>query len=178
MWKIIPNTFNKYECNELGEIKRTTEYVRNNVDNGKRLIGLKPLKPKTKKNGYLEVSLTLPIGSKSFYVHRLIAETFIGTIPLNYAVNHKNGIKSDNNVNNLEIVTYSENSKHSYYILNNKIRPKSGEEHPLAKLNNKIVLEIRNYRLTNSLKDTCVKFNNIPKSTICKILYKRTWKNI
>lgn len=52
--------------------------------------------------------------SKWIIIHRIIAETFIPNIHNKRTVNHKNWIKTDNRVSNLERATYSENHKHSY----------------------------------------------------------------
>lgn len=70
-------------------------------------------------------------------VHRLVAESFIGPIPDGMQVNHKNGIKSDNWIENLEIVTPSENALHSVRVLGNKTGYQAGEKHPNALLTDK-----------------------------------------
>lgn len=178
MFKIIPNTFDLYECNEKGEVKRILSYVPNNKNNGKRLIGNKILKPKVKKNGYLEVNLSLPGKNKMFYVHRLVAMTFISDIPKGFAVNHIDGNKQNNELSNLEIVTYSQNSSHSYHVLNNKLKPRLGNDHHNAKLNDSMVVDIRNKHKSIGIKNTLNYFNEIPKSTICKIIYRQTWKHV
>jgi hypothetical protein len=53
------------------------------------------------------------INGKGYQVHRLVAETFIGPIPPLYVVNHKDGNKSNNSTENLEIVTQMENMRHA-----------------------------------------------------------------
>lgn len=62
--------------------------------------------------GYYKVK----IANRTRAVHRVIAETFILNPQKKRTVNHKNGIKSDNRVANLEWNTPSENSQHSYDI--------------------------------------------------------------
>lgn len=50
---------------------------------------------------------------KKHYVHRLVAELFIGEIPKGMQINHKNFDRADNRVENLEIVTQGDNTRHS-----------------------------------------------------------------
>lgn len=47
-------------------------------------------------------------------VHRMVCETFIGKIPIGFTVNHKNGIKTDNRLSNLEVITHRDNVIHAY----------------------------------------------------------------
>ncbi len=79
-----------------------------------RKNNLKIFTPSPKRNGYIEVSLTNEKCQKSFSVHRLVALYFIPNLDNKTMVNHKNGIKTDNKVENLEWVTPSENRKHAH----------------------------------------------------------------
>lgn len=66
------------------------------------------------KNGYLSYNLTLPDGTKKrYYAHRLVAETFLENIENKPQVNHIDGNKLNNNVDNLEWVTQKENQQHA-----------------------------------------------------------------
>ena len=65
-----------------------------------------------KSNGYLQCTLY----RKRFYIHRLVYEAWIGNIPNGYDIDHINGIKTDNRVSNLRVVSRSENLKHNYEL--------------------------------------------------------------
>ena len=71
-------------------------------------------------NGYISTK----IGGIRKSIHRLVAKTFVPNPLLKPQVNHKNGIKDDNRVENLEWVTQSENLKHSYVIGTHKFTNK------------------------------------------------------
>lgn len=74
-------------------------------------------------------------GRKKLALHRMVAATFLAPDPLRTFVNHKNGIRSDNRVENLEWVTHSENLRHAYRELGavNPFRGRTGMEHPTSK---------------------------------------------
>jgi len=71
-------------------------------------------------HGYPRIGLSNNAKRKYFIVHRLVAIHFIPNPENKKCVNHKNGIKTDNRVENLEWCTHSENEKHSFDILGKK----------------------------------------------------------
>ena len=97
-----------------------------------------------KSTGYncVCVSLGSRDNKKLLRIHRLVAEAFIPSIEGKDYVNHIDGVKTNNTVDNLEWVTPSENTQHAYN--NDLINLSKGENHPLSKLTKEVVLEIRN----------------------------------
>lgn len=74
----------------------------------------KILGTKVNKFGYKEVALSKDGKTKTVLLHRLIAIHFVPNPDNLPVVNHKNGIKTDNRIENLEWVTRSQNTKHAY----------------------------------------------------------------
>lgn len=73
------------------------------------------LKPRAdKKTGYLSVALYKDGKSKRIYIHRIVAQNFLPNYSNLPCINHKDGDRQNNHVDNLEWCTYSENSKHGY----------------------------------------------------------------
>lgn len=105
-WKEIIDFEGRYFISNLGRIK-------SNKINRKDII----LKDRITSNGYNRVILQKDRKIIQFLVHRLVAIYFIENPKNKEQVNHINGIKTDNRVENLEWSTREENMQHSYYVL-------------------------------------------------------------
>ena len=114
MWRPMKNYQSKYSVSSFGRIKSMSR-IENRKDGRKFNYSEKIIiATKNKKTGYL--SFTVSYCGKRLYIHRLVAQNFILNKNNKPCVNHKNGVKTDNRIENLEWVTYSENMSSAYKI--------------------------------------------------------------
>ncbi len=168
-WKPIKGYEGYYEISNLGRVKSLSRIILKN--------GIYPFKSKEKiiknrLNKYYYVTLCKNNSYKNFYIHRLIANSFLPNPDKKLCVNHINGIKTDNSINNLEWATHKENTIHATDIglINQK-----GENSYNSKLNKEQVLEIIKSNLPHR---ELSKIYSISKSYVSSIKNKKTWKHI
>lgn len=116
MWKDIPGWEGLYQISENGIIKSIFRKVKSSRWIPVRRVDEKILKPRYDKNGYLRVGLNSEGRQKMHPVHRLVGLTFIPNPENKPQINHINGVKDDNRVENLEWCTASENSIHAFKL--------------------------------------------------------------
>jgi hypothetical protein len=132
IFKDIIGFENLYQISNLGNVKS----FGNNKYKKEKII-----KQIESNSGYKTVCLSKNNKKKTYTIHRLVALCFIHNPNNKPQVNHINGIKTDNRVENLEWVTLSENIKHAYS--KGLINVSKAENHVNSKLTNAQVLEIR-----------------------------------
>jgi len=114
IWKPIQGFEQHYQISSFGNIKSIDRVVIHS--NGfKRIYHGKILNNVVATTGYLKITMSKKGVPKSKYIHVLVGLHFIPNKTKKPCINHINGIKTDNSVNNLEC-THSENTKHSYAI--------------------------------------------------------------
>lgn len=176
IWKDIPSFEGYYQASNLGRIKSLPRKVWNHqcfMVRKERIIKQSKL-----PDGYVQVGLKMPNDKQRRYmVHRIIGLAFHPNPENKEMINHKDGIKDNNNESNLEWSTRSENAKHSFII---GLQCNKGSNHPLHKVTDEDVLEIRNrylkgestYKIFNS-KDYPISYTNVKD-----IVARRTWSHI
>lgn len=127
--KEIRNYEGLYEINVHGDIRSKDRLIRLATGSVRYSQG-KPIKAKENNDGYLFVTLSKNGEAKNYYVHRLVAETFIANPNNKPQVNHLDGNKKNNNLYNLEWSTPAENTKHAY---NSGLSKNIGATHSFAK---------------------------------------------
>ena len=137
---------------------------------------IKKLKGNNAAKGYLQVCIWNNNKAKFVYVHRLVAQTFIPNPYNKPEVNHKNGIKTDNRLENLEWNTSKENIDHgiSSGLINN-----CGINHGRAKLTNEQILQIRELYTQKKYNQTkLAKMFDVSNQLISNIINNKRWKHI
>lgn len=117
IWKNIKNYENIYEVSNTGKVRTVEGKTTHSVLHGKRIWKQRVLKYKgfTPKTGY-RVSLWKDKKTKDFLVARLVAFTFFNK-DINdrkLTVNHKDGNRMNNNINNLELISLADNIRHGF----------------------------------------------------------------
>jgi hypothetical protein len=162
IWKTINDFNGLYEVSNFGNVRSL--YNRTSKD-----LILKKLKG---NRGYLHVNLYLNKLLFRYTIHRLVALHFIPNPENKPQVNHINGIKTDNRVENLEWSTSSENIKHAFEIGIKKMT--KGENCNWSKLTQLQIDEIKKSSLTQ--KELSIKYS-ISQAQISRIKNNLRWLN-
>jgi hypothetical protein len=165
----------EYIENLEGEI-----WIENNnyeVSNKGRIIGKdgQLLEFKENKDGYLRTYMVFEDGFIARSVHRAVAYAFLKRPSEEYEVNHKDGNKQNNCVENLEWVTKKENQIHASYTLGKRV----GKDCYYSTLTEEKVLEIYNLcKNTNMLYKEIAEMYNVVPSEVSLIVGGKKWRNL
>ena len=161
IWKDIPNYEGHYQASNLGRVK--------SFKLGKERI----LKPRLDRHGYYHVVFSKSGKVKKNKIHRIVMLAFVGESDLQ--VNHINGIKTDNRLENLEYCTPSENVRHAFDT--GLMTDRKGENNNSAKLTRACVERIK-YEHQGMLQKDIAKIYGIDQSLVSLIRSGKAWKHI
>lgn len=164
IWKDIEGYNGKYQISNMSNVRRIGY-----------LGSIYKLDCGIANNGYKRVSLRIGNKIKYFNIHRLVAVSFIPNIKNEKWINHKNGIKTDNSIENLEWCSPSYNLKHARD--NGLNKGVFGISSHSCKLSEEDVLWIReNFNNVGYLEIT--KKYKIANTTVYAIINRKKWKHI
>ena len=180
IWKDIPGYEGLYQVSNFGRIKSIKKiiYGLSAWKDGRKLKE-RILKYGTGWKYYYTVVLSKNRKVKTYFVHRLVLISFVGYSKLQ--CNHKNGIKTDNRLENLEYCTPSANTKHAHStgLIKNHCRGVRGNG---AKLNDDIVYRIKwinkNMKPENGYWTKLAKSLKVNNNTISAVLHNRSWNHV
>ena len=160
IWKDIEGYEELYRVNPNGRVR--------GIKRGKDLAHA--------NNGYYKfVGLCKNGKSKYMYVHRLVALSFIPNPKNKPEVNHIDGDKSNNYVDNLEWCTTKENCSHA---VKTGLRNHKGEKNIKAVLTAQEVIAIRQVNYNKISQARIARIYGVYYTAISKIIYRKTWKHI
>lgn len=110
--------------NEVWKMYKDTVFAISNKGRAKNCKTNNILKGKVNLTGYVEWCFSINGKKSSKLAHRVVYETFCGEILDDFVINHKDGNKTNNQLDNLEMISASENVMHAYYVtkVNSKVK--------------------------------------------------------
>ena len=174
IWKDITGYEKYYQVSDLGRVRSLDRMI--NAPQGKRMSSGIMLAPVINiRSGYYYTALHKEGRLKMAKTHRLVAIEFISNPENKPYINHKDGNKSNNNISNLEWVTFSENMKHAFKIGLIKPHGVKGEKNPAHKVTEKQVREIKRLLAQNKKGRSIAQIYKVSESIISAIKRGKTW---
>lgn len=159
--KEIPG-YEGYFCDEVGDVFSNRSGI------------MLRMKKKRARTGYETIMSSVGGKRFSFLVHRAVLSAFVG--PSNgLHANHKNGVRHDNRIGNLEWVTRSENERHARAVLGKNL---SGSAHPCSKLTADDVRALRERRRTGETYRSLAAGFGIGISQAARIANGKVWRHV
>lgn len=162
-WKPLKDFEEQYKISSSGEIRtQETNRIR---------------KAHSDKKGYLRISLYKNGQQFNKFIHRLVAKTFIENPQNKPQINHKDGNKANNTVDNLEWVTNQENAKHAWEngLYDKATKQKQGELNHSSKLTKENILWVRE---SDKPAAYLAEKLSVNVTTIYRIKNKETWIHV
>lgn len=143
----------------------------------------KPLAPVPNRCGYGRITLCHDGKRPLVFVHRLVAEAFLPKVEGKECVNHKDGDKRNNRIDNLEWVTHAENHKHAYQIGRkgsncNKNGRVSGSKNSMSKLTEAQALAIKALVAKGEPQRSVATRFGVNQALVWRIAHGKSWRHV
>ena len=176
----IPGYEGYYQVSNHGNVKSLDRVIKEKTGKTQTLKG-RVLKQRVNPSGYCYVGLRKNGNRATFAIHQVVAQAFLDNLENKPIVNHINGVKTDNNISNLEWATYSENLSHAYSTgLRRSVSAQAvGEKNYKRKLKPEQVIEIKRLLAAGNMthKEIAKKYG-VSRSTVGNISSNRYWSHI
>lgn len=167
--------FPGYEVSHLGNVRSLNRIIVNRMRFGpvRRRMPGRALRKKITTHGYEVVTIC----GKQRYVHRLVAKAFIPVVPGKKIINHKNSVRSDNWMENLEWCTPGENIVHAHTTGRTRLVGNGRGGGSKLKLTKEDIRAIRFFYVRGATTNKILaKTFGVKKSTICNIAKRNTYR--
>lgn len=160
-----------YEVSNKGRLRRATDAIEKINAHRGRLMSLKP----DKYTGYVRCSMMSRDGKMlREQVHRLVGRAFLGNHRKGAQINHKDGDKTNNTVENIEWCSSQENVKHAWQ--SGLSTTNKGEKHGMSKLKKRDIKVIKDADARGVMLKTIAEVYNVTLSTISNIVRGTSWR--
>lgn len=142
-WRPVYGFDDLYEVSDRGHVRRVGRAHRIGAGRGGGARIGREIAPQKHQGGYLAVQMWRHGKMHRQLLHRVVAAAFLGPCPEGKEVNHRDGVKANNQLSNLEYVSRSENMVHAYAKRLRHPSPVHGERHHNATLTDSQVVKLR-----------------------------------
>ena len=175
-WKDIEGQEGYYMISNLGRLKTIDRVITKSNGFEYKLKGRVIKTHIDKDNGYERTTLPVDGRRKTAFIHRIVAKAFIPNPENKATVNHKNSIRSDNRVENLEWCTYKENTLHAKN--KGRLKQPKGVNHVRAKLKESNIQEVYDLYKKGLSKSEIGRRFGISAGAVYHIVHRKTWKHV